>query len=174
MLQDVSLGDTCKIKYYKWELIMKNWIFRFIILVILVLISPSQNLYAQQRVVVEGDKLPELTDQMKNEIVDSIAVLMSNNYVYPEIGKQIADYLKKQLKNKQYIEFKDVTEFSQKLSEDILSINNDRHLGVRFDPEMERMLNNVNPDEENDSLLFRITPSPTTMPAGTAEQSSLA
>jgi len=71
----------------------------------------------------------------KNQVVDSIAAILKDNYVFPEVALNMANFLETQRKDQQYAGITDAHEFAQQLTEDIQSVSKDLHLRVRFDPE---------------------------------------
>jgi hypothetical protein len=85
-------------------------------------------------------------------VVDSIAKFMSERYVFPKEGKEMGDLVQQNLKNGDYDEITDPFEFAQKLTEDLLTINNDRHIGVGYMPERIALMQAAQEDEDNTEL----------------------
>jgi len=103
--------------------------------------------------LVYGQNSPTpLSAKEKKETIDSISSILEREYVFPDIGKKISDHLQDKSKSGAYENLNDPDEFAQTLTEDVRFINNDKHLRVRFSPEMiaERR-NTVTPE---DSLAF--------------------
>jgi len=69
------------------------------------------------------------------EIIDSVAQALNEVYVFPEVAKQMEKHVRKQYKDKAYKELTTMRAFTEKLTEDLRSVSNDRHLGVRMVPE---------------------------------------
>ena len=67
-----------------------------------------------------------------------------------DVGKDIGDLLKQRLSSGAYNDISDPHEFASVLTTDVRSINNDRHLTVRFDPNMIGMMQSIK--TEADSL----------------------
>ena len=88
----------------------------------------------------------------KNIVVDSIAKLMSEKYVFPDKGKEMGDIVSKNLKKGKYDDITSPQEFAAQLSQDLLTINNDRHIGVRYMPERIAMIKKAQEDENNKEL----------------------
>lgn len=86
------------------------------------------------------------------QVVDSIAKFMTDSYVFPDKGKEMGDLVMKNLKDGKYDEITDPNLFAQTLSEDLLTINNDRHIGVMFMPERIAMMQAAQKDENNKEL----------------------
>ncbi len=76
------------------------------------------------------------------QVVDSLSLQMFKNYVFPEKGKEVSDLLKKNLQEGIYNTITDPKALAVKLTEDIRSLTNDRHLSVTFDPESIALLKN--------------------------------
>jgi hypothetical protein len=86
------------------------------------------------------------------QVVDSIAKFMTERYVFPKEGKEMGDLVLNNLKNGDYDEISDPNEFAQKLSEDLLTVNNDRHIGVRYMPERIALMLAAKGDKDNTEL----------------------
>ncbi len=86
----------------------------------------------------QGGAPEPLTAAEKKTVVDSVARLLADNYVFPDKGKEMAGLLQKQLKNGAYdgIELPGV--FAEKLTEDLRSVTHDKHLHVDFAPQQVR------------------------------------
>lgn len=94
----------------------------------------------------------ELTSEEKAQVVDSIALFMTERYVFPDEGKQMGDLVMENLKEGKYDEITDPLVFSRQLTEDLLTVNNDRHIGVMFLPERIAMMQAAEEDENNTEL----------------------
>jgi hypothetical protein len=94
----------------------------------------------------------ELTADEKTQVVDSIALFMTERYVFPEEGKQMGDLVKENLEAGKYDDITDPNAFSRQLTEDLLTVNNDRHIGVMFVPERIAMMQAAEEDENNTEL----------------------
>ena len=77
----------------------------------------------------------KLTQQDHKEIVDRISILLEENYLFPEIGKEIGVYLQKQLKEQKYDELSNPKLFAKQITSDLQQINHDKHLSLVFDPQ---------------------------------------
>ncbi|MEZ5083505.1 MAG: hypothetical protein R2750_08655 [Bacteroidales bacterium] len=102
--------------------------------------------------VFSQDKVIKIEANEKILVVDSIAKFMTEKYVFPDKGKEMGDLVLKNLKDGKYDDISDPNEFADKLSEDLLTINNDRHIGVRFMPERIAMIKKADEDENNKEL----------------------
>ena len=84
----------------------------------------------------ENSSMDAMTPEEKIQVVDSVSQMLEDNYVFPEIGKKFSTLLHKNLKEGNYDKIDDPRAFAAKLTEDIHSVNNDRHIRVSFNPEM--------------------------------------
>ena len=110
-------------------------------------------------VTFSQEKTTTIDDAERTQVIDSIARFMTDYYVFPDKGKEMADLVTAQLKNGKYDKITDPVEFSQKLTEDLLTVNNDRHIGVRYMPEQIAMMKKAEADENNhefDDLVKRM------------------
>lgn len=78
----------------------------------------------------------QLTAPQKNEAVDSVVKLMNERYTFPETAKQIEQFLRKQQAAKAYDHINDGNVFAATLTTDIRSICNDKHVTIRYSPEV--------------------------------------
>lgn len=88
----------------------------------------------------------------RTQVVDSIAKFMTERYVFPDKGKEMGDLLLENIKKGKYDMISDPVEFSQLLTEDLLTVNNDRHIGVRYMPERIALIKAAEEDEDNTEL----------------------
>ncbi len=73
-------------------------------------------------------------------VVDSLCRQLTENYVYPEKGEQMAARLRDQLRGGQYSEEINVHTFADQLTREVQAMSLDKHLTIRYDPEMARRL----------------------------------
>jgi C-terminal processing protease CtpA/Prc len=86
----------------------------------------------------------------KNEIqsaVHRLIKLIENRYVFPDIGAQISEFLTNQLESNAYDSVKTGAELAKVLSQDLQSINHDRHLCVVVKPDRVSSINNSTDDD---------------------------
>ncbi len=63
-------------------------------------------------------------------IIDTIIVKFNELYVFPKIAKTWEIHLRNKLENKEYDDISNLSEFTNQLMKDMLSIHNDRHLAI--------------------------------------------
>ena len=112
---------------------MKKLLFTLFTLIFLVQICMSQN---QPAAVGSAEK---------KAVVDAVASILQKQYVFPDTARKMGDLIKKNLKAGKYTRIDDPRAFALKLTEDLRSLSRDRHLGVRFAPELIREMKT--PDE---------------------------
>lgn len=93
----------------------------------------------------------------KMQTVKKIAKMMKENYVFPETAKKMGDFLSSQLTSGVYDSIDDAMKFADKLTEDLQLISKDKHIRVRFNPELAKILmdeenSGSNPEEEKRQL----------------------
>jgi len=81
------------------------------------------------------DQLLILDAEKRAEVVDRVAELMINNYIFKEIAEKMKAKLTNQLTEGKYDKMDDVFEFSQALTRDLRSVSKDRHIRVTYSPE---------------------------------------
>jgi len=82
-------------------------------------------------------------------VIDSIAKFMKDKYVFPDVGEQMGDLVKKSLKDGVYKDINNPQEFASKVTEDLRSVSKDKHIGLRYAPEMIAMIKKTEEDENN-------------------------
>jgi len=107
---------------------------------------------ASLQLIAQNEKVNPISQEEKKQVVDSIALFMAEKYVFPDKGKEMGDLVSKNFKNGDYDNLSDPIEFASRLSEDLLTINNDRHIGVRYMPEQIAMLKKADEDGNNKEL----------------------
>lgn len=87
-------------------------------------------------IVAQPSKNMTLDAAMQNEAVKSLLENLTKSYVFADVAKKMeADILQRQ-KNGEYSKITDGNEFAKKLTEDLQAISKDKHLRVRFSPEV--------------------------------------
>jgi C-terminal processing protease CtpA/Prc len=77
----------------------------------------------------------QVTKEQKSEAIDSVVKLMNERYIFPETAKQIELHLRKQQSNKAYDTITSAEGFAAKLTADVRSICNDKHVTIRYSAE---------------------------------------
>jgi C-terminal processing protease CtpA/Prc len=103
----------------------KNFTKSIILLLTLVIINMS--VYAQNT-----DE--SVSKKEVKEVVEAVSKQLEDNYVFPEIGKKMANQLKKNLKKGKYKDTKTASVFKDQLTNDLVGVSKDKHIRVIFDP----------------------------------------
>lgn len=77
-------------------------------------------------------------------MVNRLASIMDNNYVYPDKGKAMHDLIKAKLKEGAYDTYTTEVDFAAALEADLRSIINDKHIRVTHNPERATAIRNRN------------------------------
>ena len=100
--------------------------------------------------------VPEpVSETEKKEVIDSITSILAGNYIFPDIASEIGEVLSEKWKKGGYAGISDPVLFSQELARDIQSVNGDRHLNVRFDPETISRWRTATTPEDSTALVER-------------------
>jgi len=85
-------------------------------------------------------------------VIDSVAKIMKERYVFPDKGEEIGDLVRKNLKEGKYNDIEDPQQFAMKLTNDLRIVNNDKHISVLYAPEMIAMVKKAKEDGNNKKL----------------------
>ena len=104
---------------------------------LLLLLIPAGLLSEGARAQSAGQTPPDkvIDARMQAEIIDSVTQSLNEIYVFPDVAKKMEKHLRKQYKKKAYKDITSLTEFTQKLTEDLGEISHDKHLWVRYVPD---------------------------------------
>lgn len=111
-------------RYFKGAM-LTGWLWRAIFAVML--LAAAGSAFAQE-------SAPKVTAAESKAVVEKIASMLAENYVFPEAAKQSGDYLKKRLKDGAYNQIGDPLAFAEQLTGDLQSVNKDKHMRVRVLP----------------------------------------
>jgi hypothetical protein len=76
-----------------------------------------------------------MDDAAKKAVVDTIAELLEDNYVYPETGEEMGRHIRQRIEAGAYDSFTMPASLASRLQGDLREISHDLHLRVRYDPE---------------------------------------
>jgi hypothetical protein len=79
-------------------------------------------------------------------VVRSLASTLEERYVFPDVAREMADRLRKNLKAGHYRDLDGPPAFADRLTQDIQAVSHDKHLNVRFNPEMAATLRQAGDD----------------------------
>lgn len=81
---------------------------------------------------ISQEQKANLSAEERQAVVDRISNLITENYVFLEVAEKSAEHIQGQLKAGHYDEFTEPEGFAKKLTEDLQSVNHDKHMRVRF------------------------------------------
>jgi C-terminal processing protease CtpA/Prc len=97
-----------------------------------VLIILAGSSLSQVRVAGEPGESPPLNRETRSAIVDSVTTTLNTSYVFEDVAKKMEKELRRKLKKGEYDTITSVQAFTQKLTEDLQGVSNDRHLRVSY------------------------------------------
>jgi retinol-binding protein 3 len=68
--------------------------------------------------------------------IDSVNSIFKRNYIFPEVADKMAQTLNANLKQGQYKSLTNPTEFARRITKDLQSVSNDKHIRVVYDPQV--------------------------------------
>lgn len=74
-----------------------------------------------------------LTNVLRRKIVHGLAKVIREQYIYPELGRNIIGALETHLKNGEYEAYANSEDFSRRLTEDMHAAVHDKHMSIDFD-----------------------------------------
>jgi C-terminal processing protease CtpA/Prc len=72
----------------------------------------------------------EVGEDERRDVVENISAMINDTYLFPDVGKQSTLFINKQLESGIYDSMLDPVSFAQKLTDDLQSINHDKHMRV--------------------------------------------
>ena len=112
---------------------VKAYLCVFLLLLLIPAGLLSEGARAQSPGQTPPDRVIDAPTQL--EIIDSVTQALNEIYVFPDVAKKMEKHLRKQYKKKAYKDITSLTEFTQKLTEDLGEISHDKHLWVRYVPD---------------------------------------
>jgi retinol-binding protein 3 len=93
----------------------------------ILLLLLSSFAFAQEKVLIDA--------KTKKEVVNKVAKIMQEKYVFADIGEKMAKHILQLDKKCAYDSFSEVKPFCTKLTSDLREISNDKHIFVFYSPE---------------------------------------
>jgi retinol-binding protein 3 len=125
---------------------------KLICLLFLTLSLSIQNTQAQQS--DEPKKVP-ISEQTKNEVLDSLLRKLNDFYVFPDTVIKIEKTIRLYKKKGYYSKIKDSKTFADTLTNQLLRITHDKHLSVSFNEEDEAPIQTSVEDEKEKAKNFQ-------------------
>ena len=108
---------------------MKNIPYLSLVFIVLILCSAAESA-GYLPTPGDGERIEKLDRSSKAKIIDEIAGLITENYVFPDIAKKMASHIKSRFKANAYDSATSLRTFAEELTKDLRSVNDDAHLGV--------------------------------------------
>ena len=102
---------------------------------------------------LSGPKDETLTPKALTEAVESIAELVGENYVFPDVSESVRAELSRRLEKGDYSELTVPAELAARLNEDLMELSDDKHLGVGYDPDWAQEILRQEEEGEEDTYL---------------------
>ncbi|MEK6154492.1 S41 family peptidase [Flavobacteriaceae bacterium 3-367] len=74
------------------------------------------------------------TNQEQEALINSVAQLLDENYIFPETAKKVGMALKENLRKGIYTPLRDPAELAGKITEDLRSLSKDLHFSLQYNP----------------------------------------
>lgn len=84
-----------------------------------------------------------LTAEIKKQTINDLLTLLPERYAYKDIGQKLQQLLQQNLKAGKYDSYNSPQDFSEAVTNDLRSLNSDRHLALDYNPEAQTP--NANP-----------------------------
>lgn len=118
---------------------------QFTLIIGLLISFAAQNAFAQLR----ADAMPKIDKQRQAAIIDSVAQVLNDVYVFPEVAQKMEKLIRKNLTDGKYDPITELIEFTEKLTGDLQSVSHDKHLRVRpLPPRQPGEPTKLNPEEQ--------------------------
>jgi hypothetical protein len=92
-------------------------------------------LFAAAHAAWAQDRPPVLAPAEKQQVTASLAKLLAEAYVFPDVGEKAARHLANNLANGAYDAIVDPAEFGDRLTADVVAVTADKHFRLAFDPQ---------------------------------------
>ena len=79
---------------------------------------------------------PQLSAQIKKQTIDDLSALLPERYAYKELGPKLQQLLRQNLAAGKYDRLLTPEDFSLAVTDDLRSLNSDRHLALNYSPEV--------------------------------------
>lgn len=95
-------------------------------------------------------EMAKIDQQEKQTVIDSVSHLLNENYVFPDVAKEMTKLIQDKQKSGHYASIDAAPQFAEQLTEDLRSISHDLHLRVGFAPDQIKMMREHENQEEDD------------------------
>lgn len=98
----------------------------FLLSFIIFAIAQNSNAFLAQQI---------LTQQNQKEIINKLIILLEDNYIFPEKGKEIGINLLKGFNDGNYRKLSDPQSFAKQITFDLQHLSHDKHLSIEYNPQ---------------------------------------
>jgi hypothetical protein len=98
----------------------------------------------------QKNPLPALDPSTKKAVIDSLSQALNNFYVYPEQAAAMTKHLQQQWQKHKYDAPLNGPALAEQLMTDIRTVHKDRHLQIRFDPNLQQRIVSFNATKQPD------------------------
>ncbi|WP_276483001.1 S41 family peptidase [Paraflavitalea pollutisoli] len=98
--------------------------------------------------IAQTQPLPDT--RTKQALVDSLSHALNHYYVYPDKADGMSRHIAQQLRNNRYDSASSAAELANQLNKDLRTIYNDKHLVIRFDPDLQKRIIAFNTTKRSD------------------------
>lgn len=103
-----------------------------------------------QIITIGSDKMDA---EHKSQAINEIAKVLGENYVFPDVGKKMGEFILSKLKNGDYDKIEDEPQFCNIVTQDMQSISKDKHVNLRINSIMAEQLMKHPIDVSNDTII---------------------
>jgi len=96
-----------------------------------ILLEVAAGLLLAATILLAGEPADTAANRLdRKAIVDSVLARFDELYVYPKKTTEMRNYVEDKLKNGRYDEFDELSRFATQLSQDLITVSQDRHIAV--------------------------------------------
>jgi hypothetical protein len=96
-------------------------------IIVILILGVTFNSYSQNETTI--------TENEKNEIVTLVCDRIEKIYIFAEVAEKVCAGLKENQKNHEYVKYKTLQAFANRLDKDMQDLSRDKHLGIIYDPQ---------------------------------------
>lgn len=100
---------------------------------------------------LRAQESPALTPEVRDQVIGKLSETLTRNYVYPDKAAAMNQFIQKKQLEKGYDNANDPQKFANDLTKDLRSVQQDTHLSVRYDPDLEKKVNAFEATAQKDS-----------------------
>ena len=94
------------------------------------------------------DASSEISEKGQDEIISKVRTFLEENYVFPEVGKQVSEQIGNYHRDGKYKGLTSAREFAHQLDTDLEDLSKDKHLAVFYDPDWVKQIRTQSQEED--------------------------